>query len=66
MYIITIDVSLCEGDGDCVDTCPAEVLALVDTPDGKKAQVVGDMEECLGCESCVTVCPHGAITLTEM
>jgi NAD-dependent dihydropyrimidine dehydrogenase PreA subunit len=25
-----------------------------------------NMDECLGCESCVEVCPVGAITVKEM
>jgi ferredoxin len=24
------------------------------------------MDECLGCETCVEVCPEGAITVTEV
>ncbi|MEJ2690889.1 MAG: 4Fe-4S binding protein, partial [Deltaproteobacteria bacterium] len=25
-----------------------------------------NMDECLGCETCVEVCPEGAITVTEV
>jgi ferredoxin len=24
------------------------------------------MDECLGCETCIEVCPEGAITVTEV
>lgn len=61
MYIITIDTTKCQGEGDCVDTCPSSLFSLVDG----KAQVTGDLNECLGCESCVTTCPGEAITLSE-
>ncbi|MGI5837368.1 MAG: ATP-binding protein [Chloroflexota bacterium] len=61
MYIVNIDESTCNGDGDCVDTCPAAVLEL---QDGKA--VVVNPDDCLGCESCVSVCPTGSITITEM
>lgn len=44
----------------CVDVCPVEVYEL---QDGKSNPVNG--EECLGCESCVEVCEHGAITIEE-
>lgn len=65
MYKITIDVQKCEGDGDCVETCPSTLFEL-QTIEGKKIAVFsGDPEECLGCEACVTACPHEAITLTE-
>jgi NAD-dependent dihydropyrimidine dehydrogenase PreA subunit len=30
-----------------------------------KAEVVEE-DECLGCETCVEVCPEGAITVTEV
>ncbi|HXZ36421.1 MAG TPA: ferredoxin, partial [Thermodesulfobacteriota bacterium] len=32
--------------------------------DGKSEPV--NMDECLGCESCVEVCPTGAITVKEV
>ncbi len=55
-----IDVDKCEGCGQCVDTCPAEVLEM---QDGKA--VVAHEDECLECESCVEVCENGAIQLVE-
>jgi len=61
MYILTIDSAKCQGEGDCVDTCPTSLFVLVDG----KAQVTGDLNDCLGCESCVTTCPGEAITLSE-
>ena len=61
MYIVTIDPEKCQGDGECVDVCPVSILSMVDG----KAAVTGDLIECLGCESCVATCPHGAITLQE-
>lgn len=62
MYIITIDEDKCEGDGECVGTCPVEMFELKNG----KAHLVGSPDDCLGCESCVAVCPSGAITLQEM
>ncbi|HHY25182.1 MAG TPA: 4Fe-4S binding protein, partial [Desulfitobacterium dehalogenans] len=29
-------------------------------------EVVGDETECMGCESCVAVCPTGAASIMEM
>ena len=57
---IIIDYDKCEGCGDCVETCPAEVLEMQnDKP------VVVNIDECLECESCVEVCEHDAVTLEE-
>ncbi len=61
MFKVEIDAEKCEGCGECVDNCPAEVLEMKDD----KAVVV-DPDECLGCESCVSVCPNGAVTLNEV
>ena len=56
-YNVTVDADKCVG---CVDVCPVEVYEL---QDGKSNPV--NAEECLGCESCVEVCEHGAITVEE-
>ena len=64
MYTVTVDIEKCEGCGDCVDTCPSEVLALVDKDGRQVAQAVAQ-DECIGCESCVGVCPTEAITVAE-
>jgi len=61
MYSIAIDTNKCEGDGDCVESCPVTLLALVDN----KATVQGDPNDCLGCMACVTTCKAEAITVQE-
>ena len=58
MTKVIIDVDKCEGCGECVDTCPGEVLEMQDD----KAVVINE-EECMECESCVEVCEQDAITL---
>ena len=30
MYVITVDVAKCQGCADCVDTCPNELIAMVE------------------------------------
>lgn len=66
MYIITIDIEKCEACGDCVDTCPSEVIAVVEENGKKYAEYSGDPDDCLGCYSCEEVCEEGAVTITEM
>ena len=61
MYQVTVDKGKFDGKGECVDTCPANVFEI---QDGKSEPV--NMDECLGCESCVEVCPAGAITVKEV
>ncbi len=66
MYLITIDATNCEGDGDCNDVCPVTILSLVEV-DGKKiTQVTGNPDDCMGCGSCTATCTHEAITVTEV
>jgi len=47
--------------------CPSELFTLqTDEVAGKKIAIFsGDPEECVGCESCVDMCPEEAITMTE-
>jgi len=60
MFVVTIESEKCDGCGECVDICPADVLAL----EAEKSVVV-DADECLGCESCVEVCPNDCISVEE-
>lgn len=60
-FNVTIDRDKCEGCGECAESCPADILEMVDG----KAEVTGDISECLGCETCVTVCTTEAVTLEE-
>jgi NAD-dependent dihydropyrimidine dehydrogenase PreA subunit len=59
MYVVTVDVDLCTGCGECVNTCPAQIFRIENDK-----SVVND-DECLGCQSCVAICPVGAIKVEE-
>ena len=61
MYLPKIDEQKCKQCGECIDVCPADVLAADD-----KMTTVANPGDCLGCESCVSVCPEEAITVEEV
>ena len=48
-------IHLCRNCGVCVENCPAGALGF--DGDGK---VVWDSEKCVGCDTCIKVCPHDA------
>ena len=52
----TIDDQSCTGCGDCVATCPADALAVIE---GKATIVHPD--DCNYCAECESHCPEGAI-----
>ncbi len=51
-----INTDECIGCGICVDSCPQEVLEVVNGV----AEVVNE-EACIACGDCVEECPMGAI-----
>lgn len=61
MWQLEMDWGKCNGDEECVESCPAQVFDMVK---GKPEPL--HVNECLGCEICVEVCPEGAITLTAI
>jgi NAD-dependent dihydropyrimidine dehydrogenase PreA subunit len=61
MAIEKIDEELCTGCGDCVNSCPMDVIRM-DGETGKARIRYG--EDCMVCDQCALDCPVGAITVT--
>ena len=62
--IIKIDEELCNGCGLCIPSCAENALQMVDTPKGKKARLVKDIN-CDGLGACLGHCPTGALVIEE-
>jgi NAD-dependent dihydropyrimidine dehydrogenase PreA subunit len=61
MYVPMIDRQKCCDCAECLDVCPADVIAEQDD----RIRVLKP-EECIGCDSCVLVCPEEAIIVEEV
>jgi carbon-monoxide dehydrogenase iron sulfur subunit len=48
-------------DPPCVTACLTGAMHL----DQEKGRVIHDSEKCIGCWTCVMVCPFGALTINE-
>ncbi|MBL0057694.1 MAG: ferredoxin family protein [Elusimicrobia bacterium] len=64
---VAVDFDLCIADGACLDACPENVFAWVDTPghpaSAKKAAPAKE-DACIFCMACESVCPVVAIKIT--
>lgn len=60
---LDIDKSLCTACGECVEACSQQVLKLVGIEFiiNHRHVKVARPEDCIGCFSCVDVCPKHAI-----
>jgi NAD-dependent dihydropyrimidine dehydrogenase PreA subunit len=54
--VVTVDDTLCEGCGECIDGCPVHVFEM-----GEGKAVVLDTSLCGDCRYCESVCPSGAV-----
>jgi nitroreductase/NAD-dependent dihydropyrimidine dehydrogenase PreA subunit len=65
MGLLKIDEKKCKKDGICVRECPAAIIQLP-AHDGYPDIVPGGEGMCLVCGHCVAVCPHGALSHSEV
>ena len=58
---LTIDLTLCDGCGACVDACPTDVLRA--NPETNKADIVY-ADDCQACYLCQDDCPQHCIAVS--
>ncbi len=61
MYLVAVNADACEGCEECVNNCAQMVFRMVD---GKSDPY--QASECIFCETCVSMCPTNAVTITEV
>jgi ferredoxin len=54
-----VDKAKCTACEDCVESCPTEVISMVD------GHAFVNAEECIDCEACIDACPEDAISMVD-
>lgn len=65
---VTINNNLCKGCEMCVSACPKHILELdkkITNSKGYHPAHVTDIASCIGCGSCVIMCPDIAIIVED-
>jgi adenylylsulfate reductase subunit B len=57
---LTIDLSLCDGCGKCIDACPTDVLRVDETTNKVRIAYAND---CQACYLCQDDCPQHCIAV---
>ena len=68
MAKVTFDEALCKGCGLCIDVCPKKIVALAASrlnAAGFHPACVTEMEKCIACAFCATMCPDCVITVEK-
>jgi NAD-dependent dihydropyrimidine dehydrogenase PreA subunit len=63
MPIERIDAELCNGCGNCVNSCPMDVIRM---DEATKKAVIKYPEECMVCAYCELDCPENAIYVSPI
>lgn len=65
MAKVTFNENLCKGCGLCVNACAKKIVKLKSELNAKGYHPAGveEMDKCIGCAFCATVCPDCVITV---
>jgi nitroreductase/NAD-dependent dihydropyrimidine dehydrogenase PreA subunit len=58
-----VDPDKCDACRKCVDTCPGQLLELVDDLPVNRHDTGKSKLGCIGCKNCFAICPEGAIEI---
>ena len=66
-FNVTVDAVLCKGCGYCKELCPKSVYEFGSeyNESGYKFMTVAAMDACIGCRTCMMVCPDFAIEVVD-
>ena len=65
MALFTVDPKKCKRDGLCVAECPGLLIEIIGE-EGFPTPIAEAETLCINCGHCVSVCPHGALSLKTM
>jgi nitroreductase/NAD-dependent dihydropyrimidine dehydrogenase PreA subunit len=65
LNLFVVDPDKCKRDGICVGECPVQIIELKNRASLPEL-IPGGAELCINCGHCVSVCPHGAMSLKTM
>lgn len=65
MSLFTINQKKCHRDGLCVAECPAKLIEIIGE-EGFPTPIAEAEALCIHCGHCVSICPHGALSLKTM
>lgn len=65
---IEVIAERCKACGLCVEACPKKILALSEeiNSNGYHPVYCINMDECIACKSCATICPDLVITVYKL
>ena len=65
--MVKFNESLCKGCGLCVNACPKKIVKLKEDLNAKGYHPAGveEMDKCISCAFCATVCPDCVITVEK-
>ncbi len=58
-----VDLAVCDGCQDCIESCWYDAIDLIRAPKAKRLKAWVDPDRCCGCNYCEPRCPQGGIVM---